>query len=306
LDSRDWNERFRIINLNIRPNDDIDHIFDNGLNYDLDEMEPIGDHFLSAAMPYDAPIDLKRNIIAVLKAYSLGLSSVDYVIKKYGSLWEFPLPSEDQKEFHRLLRRIKNEIIFVIKLFNYVTTRPNYLGLRYAEATLIRLKGSFRSTTLLISNGYPLEALSICRLILEQISWAYCIHNFTDAEKIKNMKPHKTISFLKRLLGDVGKLYGWLNIITHVDPAYNHQYAGLSADDNVIIKYNIPELTNIVLHCLLRLTDIFRIVSEYIFGQFMEKMQAWEKDEKGNLILCENRPLSEEIKKLTQKLVKQS
>ena len=62
----------------------------------------------------------------------------------------------------------------------------------------------------------------------------------------------------------------------------------------------------ISIHCLLRLADIFRIVSEYILWQFMEKILAWQKDKNGKLILCEKRPLTGDIFKLTKKLIEET
>jgi hypothetical protein len=306
LVNKDCNERFKIINRRNTSNNKTDDISIDYLNYDLDEMEPIGDCFLSAAIAYDSPPELKRKIIAALKTHILGNNSIDYILKKYGNLWEFSPPSKDEIEFHRLLRTIKSEVKLIIKQNSFSFPKAEHLGLLYAEATLFRIKGSFRSATLLISKGYPIESISICRLILEQISWAYSIHKINDIKKIMSIKSNKAISILKNLLPEVGGFYGWLNIITHIDQSYSQLYCGFDDNDNMVIKYDIPELKYISIHCLLRLADIFRIVSEYILWQFMEKIQAWQKDENGKLMLREKRPLTGEILKLTRKLIEET
>ena len=70
--NKDWNEKFTIIKRGETSNGKVNNIFTNFLNYDLDEMEPIGDSFISAAVPYDSSPELKRNIIAALKAHIFG------------------------------------------------------------------------------------------------------------------------------------------------------------------------------------------------------------------------------------------
>ena len=87
-------------------------------------------------------------------------------------------PSNDKIEFHRLLRRIKSEVESITNGCTFPV--KGHLGLLYSGATLFRLKGSFRSATLIVSKGYSIESISVCRLILEQISWAYGIHKIKD------------------------------------------------------------------------------------------------------------------------------
>jgi len=49
--------------------------------------------------------------------------------------------------------------------------RPDSAGLLAAEVALLRLKSSFRSALILISQAHAFEAAAVVRLALEQIAW---------------------------------------------------------------------------------------------------------------------------------------
>lgn len=295
----EWNKDIKIIKEKLT-SIDLDDVFPPSLNYDLDEMEVIGDWMFSAAVPYDAPKQLKKNVIAALKAVGGNYQSIDYVLKRFGDIWVFPDPPEEKEIFYRILRGLKQEIEFIIESISCY--KSDYLGGRLARNALVRLKASFRSSTLLISKGYFFEPTAICRLILEQIAWAYSIYEINDKEKISNLKPTKAISKLKKLVPYGGSLYRTLNIVTHIDPEYDHNYSLEAKDGIIFINYTIPEKIFLVLYFLLIIADIFRIVSEYIFRQYGISLRSWEKNKKGEMILIKDRPLIKEIK-LVSKMI---
>lgn len=297
----DWNENIKIIKEKIT-SIDLDAVSDPSLNYDLDEMEVIGDWIFSAAVPYDAPKQLKKNVLAALKAVGGNYQSIDYVLKRFGDIWVFPDPPEEKEIFYRILRELKQEIESIINSIS--SYKSVYLGERLARNALVRLKASFRSSTLLISQGYFFEPTAICRLILEQIAWAYSIYEINDKEKISNLKPTKAISKLKKLVRYSGSLYGTLNIVTHIDPEYDHDYSFETEDGIIFINYTIPDKIFLVLYFLLINADIFRIASEYIFRYYDISLRSWEKNKKGEMILVKDRPLNKEIKLVSKKLFK--
>lgn len=298
MSKNDWNEDIRIIYEKIS-SVNLDDTFE-GAGYDLDEIEIISDFTFWAAIPYDAPLELKRNVLAALKSCGMNFSSIDYALKKYGDIWEFPDPSEAFKSLHRILRQLKQEIESIVKKISCY--KSEYLGGRLARDALVRLKASFRSSTLLISRGYFFEPTAICRLILEQIAWAYNIHTTNNKNKIKNLKPTKAISILKQIVPYVGSLYGALNTVTHIDPEYDHHYSLETEEGIILINYIMPDRVFLVLYFLLIIADIFRIVSEYIFNDYGISLISWKKDKKGEIILVKDRPLTKDIKWISKRI----
>lgn len=270
-------------------------------NADLYKMEIIGDNLGSAAVPYDAPETLKKNVLAALRAYGLGINSIDYVKRKYGDSWIFPSPETAKESFYSLLTTIRFEAESISSIFANGVIRPKHVGLLAAEGALLRLWGSFHSVILLISQKYAFESFSILRMIFEQIAWSFYVYEMLGEEKIVNTKSHKTIAKLKELIPNSGRLYGLLSTQAHLDPIIHNQY--LKYDDKrYFVIYSSPELINIALYLLLYLVDTYRIISERISYEFVDKLKAWDKQESGRLILLTNRPLSDKIEQFELKL----
>lgn len=299
----DWDEKFKIIRKGKRAGDywQLENLY-LPVNIDFDELEIIGDHIFGVAIPYKYRIELKRNIIAAMKAYEMGNKSIDYVLKKYGHKWQLLDIDESRRELYRLLQIIKDEVESIISSLSSEHVSEEMFGRHIAQGALIRLKSSFRSATLLISRGYSIETIIICRLILEQIAWVYSIYSLKDKESIFNTKPSKAIANLKKIIPMVGKLYGWLNIVTQLDPEYEQQYIGVTDEGQIVVSFYIPEMTLIILHCLITLADIYRIISETIFSNLFDKLLSLTFGENTSLVISNKRPLSDVLVELMHRI----
>ncbi len=238
--------------------------------YNFYEMELIGDHHFTVAVPIDAKNDLKRKVVGVLKTHLLGQKSVDYVLKKFGSHWIFPPPEEDRVFFLNTLRAVDNTISVIIeKLSSGEKKRPDHVGLFAAEMALIRLKPTFLATIFLIMQGYAFETAALCRLILEQYGFAYTVFTINDTEKILQTKVTKTISNLKKLLPYSGKLYGELSSQSHLDPKDTRHYIGIK-NGIPIVRYVMPESTKGMLYYFLKLVVDFSKVVQKVSGEYIQ------------------------------------
>ena len=297
----DWNEQVRIIKK--KDNSiNLDDLLGPVTNYDLDEIEIIGDHIFSAAVPFNASKQFKKNVLAAMKAYSGGYKSIDRVLKRFGDFWEFRDPSDEKRNFYQILREVKQEIESVINEIGCINIQPDNIGHRLAREALVRLKASFRSSTLLISQGYFFEPMAICKLILEQIAWSYSTFDINNEQKIRLLKPTKTISHLKKIIPYIGNLYGSLNIVTHMDPEYDHNYS-LEIDNGIIlINYNIPDKKYLAIYFLILIADLFRIISEYTFRSYGIELKCWKREGVGEAYRIKNRPLSQLGKMVLRKI----
>jgi len=94
-----------------------------------------------------------------------------------------------------------------------------------------------------------------------------------------------------------------MNIVTHLDPKYDHQYQGIIDEGIFAVRFNIAEMRWIAVHCMLTITDHFRVISEHIFGHLFSEIVSWVTEEKGALIISKNRPLKKDLEILTDKLI---
>jgi hypothetical protein len=238
--------------------------------YDFYEMQLIGDHLFTVAVPIDSEEDLKKKVIGAVKAHLAGQKSVDYVLKRYGKHWSFPSPDENILKLLNALRAVDDTVVSVITKISEAENKPENVGLFAAEMALMRLKTTFKSTQLLILQGYSFEAAALCRVILEQFGFAFAVYEMEDTEKIFKIKPSKTISNLKKLMPYSGRLYGELSSRTHIDPKENRQYI-VRKDGSFYVRYNLHEDSKIILYYICLLAIDFENISNTISGEYFVK-----------------------------------
>jgi hypothetical protein len=238
---------------------------------DLYEMELIGDHQTMVGIPVDSPEELKRRIFAAIKSYHLRLASVDYTLKHYGTNWRFPHPDQEQEFLLNTLRTIERRVQYIINLLTSGEQRPEIMGLLAAEAALIRLNATFRSASILIMQGYPFEAASMCRIILEQLAWAYAVSQLTDKEAIIKLKPPRSITKFKELLPTAGRLYGVLSSQAHLDPEDHRHYIMIEEGGAIVVRYYLPHDTKLILASLLVLLNAFYQTTKAISGTYIQE-----------------------------------
>ncbi len=230
-------------------------------------MELIGDHHFTVAVPIDAEEDLKKKVVSAIKTHFAGQKSVDYILKRYGPHWAFPAPKDDIIKFLNALRAIDDTVIRVIAKISDAENRPDHVGLFAAEMAIMRLKPTFKSAQLLIMQGYSFEAAALCRLILEQLGFAYAVHEMKDTDKILKTQPSKTIANLKKMIPYSGRLYGDLSSRAHLDPKENRHYI-IEKDGAIFVRYNLHEDAKLILYYLCHLAIDFEKMAHTISGKY--------------------------------------
>jgi len=262
--------------------------------YDLEDFVQFGDHKIVIAVPPDSSTQLKRNLLAAAKAYFMGLRSIDYVLKKYGPYWDLEIElSRNQEVLRDMLRDVINQIRQTREWMDKIEDKPDKVGLFAAGAALIRLETSFKGAKALIKRGYNFEALGICRLILEQIAWAYSVHELED-EMVFEINPTKSIAELKKLLPNVGRVYGLLSDEAHILPRLTPRYIRFKEPCPQVVLATTEEGARSAF-ILLQLADIFGIVVEYIYRELAPAFSHIVKDRNGKYRVNGSRPLSQII-----------
>jgi hypothetical protein len=247
-------------------------LFDSPLPNDIYEMELIGDGRGAAAVPVCADRELKKRILGAIKSYYGNLTSIDYTIKRYGTHWEFPNATEKQQFVVSALKCVDEKVTALVTMIMDGRPRPESAGLLAAEMALVRLKSSFRSALILISQAHAFEAAAIVRLALEQVAWAYAVRSCADEQEILRVRPTTSISDLKRLAPIAGRLYGVLSVRAHVEPEEANVYYTETADGSVEIRYQLSDESFVVLGYLLGVLGLFRQVILKVLGSYVEEV----------------------------------
>ncbi len=274
----------------------LDELFSLPSKYDLEDFVQFGDHNIVIAVPPDSPSQLKRNILAAAKAYYMRVHSIDYVLKKYGASWDLETQlNREQKLLEDMFQDVMGKVNQTIEWMNKIDNKPDKVGLFTAGAALIRLETSFKAAKVLIKRGYNFESLDICRLILEQIAWAYNIHELED-ETVFKILPTKSIAKLKNLLTKIGHLYGLLSKEAHMSPHSSlRKYIKFTEPyPQVVLATTEDSVSSAFI--LLLLADVFSIVTEYIYRELVPALSCLVKDGNGKYCVNKSRPFSQVIK----------
>ena len=262
--------------------------------YDLEDFVQFGDHKIVIAVPPDSSTQLKRNLLAAAKAYFMGYRSIDHVLKEYGPSWNLETKlSRKQEILNDMLRDITNKVRQTREWMDKIENKPDKVGLFAAGAALIRLETSFRAAKALIKRGYNFEALGVCRLILEQMAWAYNIHELEDGTVFKIL-PTKSIAKLKNLIPNAGHLYGLLSKQAHISPHSTLRYIRFTEPcPQVVLAMTEDGVSSAFI--LLLLADVFSIVVEYIYRELVPALSCLVKDGNGKYCVNESRAFSQVI-----------
>lgn len=273
------------------------HFFQNSRerNFDrlIDKFNVLNLGHYIAAVPSDTPDEIVKGIFAVITAYTLNLKSLDYVIRKFGEGWDEKIEESKKRPnvFDEISEFIQKEIVEIVQWVNGIDEKPDIFGLFLANGALSRLQSSFRTAQLLIRLGHTFEAAALCRIILEQIAWAYSVHEIKDETALK-VSPSKAITKLKNLFPNVGNKYGFLNKFTHIDPSLVSQYLLVKGDGEFSIVLSSTDEKVSWGVFLLALADLYSVVYEYVFRNAIMDFSRIERISDNKFIPLETRPLN--------------
>lgn len=258
-------ERFRIT-------DSIDQTY----NY-----KKIGDFQTEVLISRNSPIRLQKNIIAAIKAYSLGYKSIDYVYKKYSDYWFTDSDSLEEtniKNYMDVLDYVKNYVNTFLDLLENLDCNEK-LGLIVSRAALYRLQSTFKSILLLMSRNQYLESMNLCRVILEQCSWAFCVYTKEHEEDIFSINPLNCLKDFKTFYTPAGSLNGFLSNRVHISPEVTPEYLQI-INNKIIVTFNPISYRYDCYYSILSVTDMYCSTIEYIFRDFINKFYFVYKYEK--------------------------
>jgi hypothetical protein len=224
-----------------------------------DEVDVVGGDTWCLGIPNDATPQFRRNVIGAAVATITGIG-IDYALKKYvGPEEQYRLPAVDSP-FREGLAEVRDVIVDALNRTmsdRGKQTEPAFV----ADSALIRLQNSFRGAVILITSHMHFETSALLRLIIEQLAWAWAIHDFEgDYWKVQ---PQASVGSLKSILPHIGKIYGGLSAAAHVVPANTRHYIR-STTEKTTVYFALPSQSGHDLLILLRLAADYACVCEWL------------------------------------------
>jgi hypothetical protein len=261
----------------------------------LEDFDAVATRLHAVLISKNAPAQLRTNLQASLVATTLALSSVDYARRRYVNEIIDGNENLAKTSYAEAYRCAKS---YIGRLRARITTegRPEpEVGVFASSIVLERLSASFFCAHLLYSLGHRYEGHSISRLILEQVAWAYQAHCQQNVDAIQRIETTRSISKLKTILPQVGRLYGFLSAKTHID--YDSHREFLQAGDGVnIIQHAQREFIEYT-DVLLQLADFFGVVWEVSQRDYLTELEAIEAVGDGPPVVKGGRPFLTEMRK---------
>ena len=239
---------------------------------DLDDYEILSIRTMSVAVPYQTTGSFRKIIWAAMVTYAFGNQSVDYVLRRYGGLWERKKKQSVERDPRVLLLRESSEMIKEIsnRLAQY--TPSDRLGDICSKASLCRLEATFKAAHGLIIKGYIFETDALIRMLLEQIAWAYVAYSASDSD-IPNLLPTRCITPFKKIFPESGLLYGQLSEWAHIDPSIVENYLRFHQSNIPVVRRSRHNSLQSGIH-LLALASVYVEVVQLLFSVFTPEEYA--------------------------------
>ncbi|WP_151735194.1 hypothetical protein [Paenibacillus tengchongensis] len=251
--------------------DDEDNLFK--MRYGFDDLELIGDHMFTIGVPSNSNETFRKYVFAAAKAYNLGIK-MDYTYKKYSSNWNLVNQDEDVILITSALNMIKETFIDNLDYIMSIKNKPDDFNLFMCSASLVRLQNTFKSASILIKSYMHFEAVSMLRIILEQLAWIFTVHN--SIQICTDIKPTACIKNLKKIYPLIGNLYGELSTGVHMSSDSFTKFVRLDDDDFSIHLTDIEE-AKYDAFILIYLLDVFSVVGEFVYANLITEHRFIQK-----------------------------
>lgn len=183
-----------------------------------------------------------------------------------------------------------------------IPDKPGDLGLVFTTLTLMRSKRTLRACRILLKLGHGAESFVIARLLLEQVAWIYASHQSKTPEELESITASRAVKRLSRLMPIVGRLYGYLSDVAHINPRHTRQYLRVSDGPMQVITAGAARDKLRCAKILLHLVDVQTIVAEHVYADHLPTLETISKNVDGTLAIRADRPFVAEVEKHASQL----
>lgn len=250
---------------------------ENYIDKRIHNLKTIAFNQYFAFVPENYDIEIQKDIRSCFAKNFIGLSSVEYTKKKYGS---DKIPENGPSQI--LLENFTNDIWNILKKINdrldslIIKNKSNItLGI---VTNLMRLVNSYESSIFLIKNQFFFESISITRMIFEQLSYCYNLSlldnddfSINSKKNIRKKLKSTNINNLKKLFpnAELGSFYSYLSEVAHLDYNQVSEYIELEEDtQNYNVVYKSVTQSFQASFVLLKALDFHCMLFEYMMVEF--------------------------------------
>jgi hypothetical protein len=216
-------------------------------------------------MERQSPPEFRRRVLAAAISYQLGLSSIDYALKRY-------VDQETYEDSNASLGDaasdyLRDGAIFLMEELKKLHTVDELtFGVFGAEITLYRIPHALDTARMLSNRGLLLEVLPILRLCLEMMSWAHVAFRMHDEEeRIRALKAQNCISMLKQTYKTAGRLYGYLSTFSHWGHVIHRHFIDFDETPVAVLSASVRHRAMALALCLVVLDVLVEVVRQ-VYG----------------------------------------
>jgi hypothetical protein len=187
-----------------------------------DEMERIGSHLFTAAVPFDADPEFKAYIMAAGTTHAMGNRSIDNILRRHCDKWIKHFEEQEISDAKGLvgLRRavVRQATARCVEISNLDLGEDARSGTTSAANVLIRLDSSFRAASHLLQLGFAFESEAVIRVGFEQVAWSNVVRHLQSSKEVTKVSGTGNITKLKEIFPGAGFIYGRLSDMAHLSP----------------------------------------------------------------------------------------
>lgn len=275
---------------------DMDHLLHTEHEI-LEDYVVIGSPYVGALIHRNVDPEFHGDILAAVIAKNLGIS-LGYARKRYVPSDHTITVPPQYATYQQAYRTARNHLRNTISRFSAEGKPTPRAGVLFSDATLRRLEATFFAAGLLFRTGHLFEARAVARMILEQVAWAYAIRSTQDSDEALKISVTGSVSHLKKIFPQIGRLYGDLSSETHLGLEEHPRFLDVSTDQ-VYVRHThgIDSWQSGLI--LLQLADYWSVVYELTQEPYMDQLENWIRIN-GELTLRPDRPFLGEAAKIKE------
>lgn len=220
-------------------------------------------------VPYISSESQVEKAIAGYISEGMGIKSLDWTYKNYvKDNYTGIFDASFDKKLVESIKLIKDYLDVYIEDMRNID-KPDIPSLSACSVAFFRLKNSFLGALACLRLGLFLESIIIQRTILEQIAWMYQVHDYKD--DFFKLNPTRSISYLKNVIPEAGRMYKILSDFLHVSPELTKQFVKFDETNGGSLIMFSDKYLNLSMAHILTLVDWYCIIGEVVYKDYIEK-----------------------------------
>ena len=150
-----------------------------------------------------------------------------------------------EKKYKLLIDRLFEYVSAINEMLINFTPTKETMGYVFAKSILLRLEATFSALRKIMKYGFSIESLVLVRFIQEQAAYSYEVCKCKKFDELEKVSVTKSITKYKKRIDIIGKFYGELSKIAHIDINSINYYVRVNNNSIIVDKKHSGKLTSI-------------------------------------------------------------